>query len=76
METRLDAAPALAGTLAVNPRDTVRMTVRNAVEQRRQDLTNANFNVCRWVADDEEFGQFFLAVLFDRFITRNPRGGH
>lgn len=70
LESRLDAAPALAGSLAVNPPDTVRMTFENEVEQRLQDMMDANFTLYQRVTDDEDFGKFFLAALFERFLKR------
>ncbi len=71
LESRLDDAPALAGSLAVNPLDTVKMTFENLVGDALQEMMEANFTLYQRVTDDEEFGRFFVAALFDRFLRRN-----
>ncbi len=70
LESRVDAAPALAGSLAVNPLDTVKLTFQNLVGDTLQEMMDANFTLYQRVTDDEEFGKFFFAVLFERFMRR------
>jgi type I restriction enzyme R subunit len=74
LEERLDNAPALAGSLKVNPPDTVKLTFENLVHDTLQEMMDANFTLYQRVTDDEEFGRFFVAALFERFLRRNPKG--
>jgi type I restriction enzyme R subunit len=75
LEGRLDGAPALAGSLRVNPPDTVRLTFDNLVGDLLQDMMDANFTLYQRVTDDEDFGRYFLSVLFDRFLRRRAAEG-
>lgn len=70
LEDRLDAAPALTGSLKVNPPDTVKLTFENLVGDTLQEMMDANFTLYQRVTDDAEFGKFFLAALFGRFLRR------
>lgn len=74
LEDRLDAAPALAGSLKVNPPDTLKLTFENLVGDVLQEMMNTNFTLYQRVTDDEEFGKFFLTALFERFMKRAKSG--
>lgn len=71
LERRLDDAPALVGSLAVNPADTVKITFENLVSDTLQEMMDANFTLYQRVTDDEAFGRFFVQALFERFLRRS-----
>ena len=70
LETRLDAAPALEGSLRINSLDNVRLTFDNLANDVLQDMMDANFQLYQRVTDDVDFGRFFLGLLFERFLER------
>jgi hypothetical protein len=59
----------------VNPPDTVKLTFENLVGDTLQEMMDANFTLYQRVTDDAEFGKFFLAALFDRFLRRQRVAG-
>ncbi|MEW6753371.1 MAG: type I restriction endonuclease [Candidatus Latescibacterota bacterium] len=73
LETRLDAAPALEGSLRINSLDNVRLTFDNLANDVLQDMMDANFQLYQRVTDDADFGRFFLGLLFERFLERKRR---
>ncbi|MDI7268219.1 MAG: S24 family peptidase, partial [Myxococcota bacterium] len=73
LETRLDAAPALEGSLRINSLDNVRLTFDNLANDVLQDMMDANFQLYQRVTDDADFGRFFLGLLFERFLDRKRK---
>lgn len=73
LEARLDQDGALEASLRVNPPDSVRLTFDHVVNDRLQDMIDADFRFYKQVNDDPDFAKFFLQWLFDRYYARKGK---
>jgi hypothetical protein len=44
--------------------------VRVFANAKIQDLTDTDFNICKHIHDDPQFGKYLLDWLFDRYSQR------
>jgi len=73
LETRLDDDAALQNSVKVNMPENARLTFDLVVNDRLQEMIDANFKFFKQINDNQEFSKFFLAWLFDRYRRRLPK---
>uniref|UniRef100_A0A7V4G6J3 Type I restriction endonuclease subunit R n=1 Tax=Desulfobacca acetoxidans TaxID=60893 RepID=A0A7V4G6J3_9BACT len=68
LEERLAADPGLEASVKVNPPENARLTFDHVLNDRVQEMIDANFKFYKQINDDPEFGKFFSDWLFDRYL--------
>ena len=74
LEQKLPADPALEASVRVNPPENARLTFNHVVNDRLQEMIDANFKFYKQVTDDPEFAKVFLDWLFERFRGTSKKG--
>ncbi|MDQ3828942.1 MAG: hypothetical protein M3361_06475, partial [Candidatus Tectomicrobia bacterium] len=74
LEQKLAADPALEASIRVNPPENARLTFNHVVNDRLQEMIDANFKFYKQVTDDPEFAKVFLDWLFERYRGTSKRG--
>jgi type I restriction enzyme R subunit len=67
LEDKLSVDKSLRVSVRVNTPENARLTFDNVVTDRLQDMVDTNFKFYKRITDDEQFAQFFLDWLFERF---------
>jgi type I restriction enzyme R subunit len=67
LEERLKDNQALTASVRSSPPENARLSFDYVVTDQLQDMIEANFKFYKRITDDNEFGEFFLEWLFDRF---------
>ena len=52
----------------INTRENARLTFNQVLEERLQKTLDSNLKFYKQVADDERFADFFIDLLFERFV--------
>ncbi|MCL5960408.1 MAG: type I restriction endonuclease subunit R, partial [Chloroflexi bacterium] len=73
LEARLHEDTALEASVRVNPPDNVRLTFDHVVNDRLQEMIDADFRFYKQVTDDPEFAKFFYRWLFERYYSRKGK---
>jgi type I restriction enzyme R subunit len=68
LEERLAADPGLDASVRVNPPENARLTFDHVLNDRVQEMIDANFKFFKQINDDPEFSKFFSDWLFDRYL--------
>ncbi|MCZ7636540.1 MAG: type I restriction endonuclease [Verrucomicrobia bacterium] len=67
LEQRIANDPALAASIQVNPPEDARLTFEQIVNDRLQEMVDANFKFYKQVTDNPDFAHDFLSWMFDRY---------
>jgi len=68
LEERLASDPGLEASVKVNPPENARLTFDHVLNDRVQEMIDANFKFYKQINDDPEFNKFFSDWLFDRYL--------
>ena len=68
LEERLAADPGLEASIKVNSPENARLTFDHVLNNRVQEMIDANFKFYKQINDDPEFNKFFSDWLFDRYL--------
>ena len=68
LEERLAEDAGLEASVKVNPPENARLTFDQVLDDRVQEMIDANFKFYKQINDDPEFGKFFSDWLFDRYL--------
>ena len=71
LEQKLADDESLAASVNINPPENARLTFDHVVNDRLQEMIDANFKFYKEITDDEDFGSFFLSWLFSRYLARS-----
>jgi hypothetical protein len=64
---RIANDPALEASLKVNPPEDARLTFNQVVNDRLQEMVDANFKFYKQVTDNDDFAREFFSWMFDRY---------
>ena len=67
LEQRIANDPALEASIKVNPPEDARLTFNQVVNDRLQEMVDANFKFYKQVTDNDDFAEEFLAWMFERY---------
>lgn len=56
--------------MKVNTKENARLTFDHVASDKIQELIDTNFKFYKQINDNEEFSEFFLDWLFDRYIDQ------
>lgn len=70
LEERLAGDAALKTSVQVNTEENARLTFDHVANDKIQELIDTNFKFYKQINDNEEFAEFFLDWLFDRYLDR------
>jgi type I restriction enzyme R subunit len=70
LEEKLSGDAALDTSVKVNTEENARLTFDHVAGDKIQELIDTNFKFYKQINDNEEFAEFFLDWLFDRYIDR------
>ncbi len=70
LETQLDNSATLKASIRVNSPENARLTFDNVVNDKMQEMIEANFKFYKQVNDDLEFAGALLTWLFQRYLDR------
>jgi type I restriction enzyme R subunit len=68
---RLQEDPGLAASARVNTRENLFLTFEQKAIDEFQDLVDSNFNLYKRITDDQDFGHYFINLLFDQYMQQN-----
>jgi type I restriction enzyme, R subunit len=71
LEQKLASDPALEASIRINPPENARLTFNHVVNDRLQEMIDANFKFYKQVTDDPEFAKVFLDWLFERYYAQS-----
>ncbi len=67
LEQRIANNPALEASIKVNPPEDARLTFNQVVNDRLQEMVDANFKFYKQVTDNDDFAEEFLTWMFERY---------
>jgi type I restriction enzyme, R subunit len=71
LEQKLASDSALEASIRINPPENARLTFNHVVNDRLQEMIDANFKFYKQVTDDPEFAKVFLDWLFERYYAQS-----
>ena len=68
LEQRIANDPALAASIKVNPPEDARLTFNHVVNDKIQDMVDANFKFYKQITDNADFAEDFMSWMFERYV--------
>ena len=67
LEGKLATDQALQASVKVNTPENAKLTFDHVASDKVQELIDTNFEFCKQINDDPQFGKFMLDWLFERY---------